>query len=733
MSSQHDGRESRRFGEHVQEQAKQQHRRSQEDRLQEAVEAANKALTTNDYLKAGSILADVIIPLLRDREDARPMSEYHRELSDDDRYPWHWSAFSRFRNQPDRFLDAVASPQVSDVKLLASYSAGSTPRSESARKVIWKALESAESITSYHQITQDGMRNRVDASGFAVKVGEHLQQYDMDFPDPVPAVTRQFGALKHFYTGGTGSGKSVGADRQAEDYYRASIGNGRDYKVLDPVELSSTENAVAYDVGQRQDSLREAREEHGLPPSWDDAQAYIEDEYGVTVERGAEYPEDSDVPEAVWEVVAYTPEAELFVPLSPDLEDYPLPYDTDAESWVPTPFTIPASEISESLMVAVLQERAGRKEERAIREAYREVNSNHADWSLSDLASAIGHRDDLNDSTKQSTIKLLSNLEAEGVIRTADDPHTLDWHQLFTSTNRITRINQAPVRDELTRYFIAAHLIDQIWSRRIRSHNTPPLILRLRELWELVPHREFRRKMDDAVQAVVEFTIDRLLKIQRKPRDINTHVVADTQNPSDVEKGIRTRFNRYVVFGGSNDEIKDVFKWASQNNWQGFTRTLTGKPGHAGVIKGCDPAIGNPYRYGIAPVHLTPPSWHCHDKNEGPSGFQKRADLVDDEELRLVAGDWATDPPSTAIDEDDYVGEDAEDDDEDDDDDELTTKQIRMAHRQEARRRNRHGESLREIRNNLPNNPERGKPYGTSTIGNWTKDVDKGAALDDDE
>jgi len=731
MSGKTSRTESRRFGEHVQSQTAQQQRRTKDERLKQAVEEANKALVSNDYLTAGSILDDVILPLLRERDDARPMSEYHRELSDDDRYPWNWSALSQFREDSDRLLRAVASDVATNTGLLAAESAGTSPRSQSARSVIRKALESAESITSYHQVTQDGMRNRVDAVGFSVKIGEHLQKYDMNFPDPVPGVTRKFGALKHFFTGGTGSGKSVGADRQAEDYYRASIGNGRDYKVFDPIELSSTENAVAYDVGQRQESLREARADHGLPKAWDEAAEHIEEEYGVTIEPGDEYDEDSSVPEDVWEMVAYQPQAELFVPLSPDLKDYPLPYDTEDGAFVPKPFTIPASEVSEALMVAVLQERAGRKEERAIREAYREVDTKLDDWSLSDLAAAIGHREELNDATKQSTIKLLRTLESQGVIRTADDPHTLNWHELFTSTNRITRINQAPVSNELTRYFIAAHLIDQVWSRRIRSHNTPPLVLRLRELWELVPHREFRRKMDDAVQAVVEFTIDRLLKIQRKPRDINTHVLADTQNPSDVEKGIRTRFNRYVLFGGSNDEIKDVFKWASQNNWQGFTRTLTGEPGHAGIIKGCDPAIGNPYRYGIAPVHLTPPSWHCHDKNEGPSGYQKRVEYVESEELRLVTSDWQTEPPTSEIDEDDYVGED--DEDEEEDDNSLTNEQIRNLHREEARRRNRKGESIREIRDALPDNPERGAPYSHSTIGNWTIDVEKGADIDDDE
>jgi hypothetical protein len=85
------------------------------------------------------------------------------------------------------------------------------------------------------------------------------------------------------------------------------------------------------------------------------------------------------------------------------------------------------------------------------------------------------------------------------------------------------------------------------------------------------------------------------------------------------------------------------------------------------------------------------------------------------EELRQPG--WDTDVP-------DRLGIDSydESDGEEGDDEEETADAATLA-RHEARNRRRHGESLRQIRDNIKNNPDTGNPYSLSTIQKWTDDI----------
>lgn len=62
-----------------------------------------------------------------------------------------------------------------------------------------------------------------------------------------------------------------------------------------------------------------------------------------------------------------------------------------------------------------------------------------------------------------------------------------------------------------------------------------------------------------------------------------------------------------------------------------------------------------------------------------------------------------------------------------DSDDELDGAALKRAIRQEAKRRRRSGESIREIAQNIPNNPDTGAEYSTETVHRWVKEVEQGA------
>lgn len=678
-----------RFGEFVQRQAKNQAEYTQKARLKDGIEAANEAIALGHYGEAGRLLQGTILPSLRALPWTDPIELYHQELNHSE-FPWHWTAIDQFLSDPDGVCRRAGRGGTTN---------GPLPPSQ----VIAHTVESVESIAAHHDITKAELTNRADAMGFAIKVGEHRQKPDMDFGDPVSAIRTDLGSLKHYFTGSTGGGKSNAAGRQFEDYYVKSLGAGKDYKCIDPAGLS-TENVNAYDVPQWQRALRRAREKHDEPADWT-------------------------------EIDDYEPQAQILVPLSPDLSDYKLPYDRDAGEFVPDPFTIPASEISADLYQVFLEPQLSDGEGRALGDAYRAVDNAQDDWSLDDLAREIRSRDGLQDSSKESACRALQNLQAQGFIRTGADEHALDrdrWRDIFHSTDVITAINMNGLERKESRYFVLAHVIERLWTLRIRGSGQPQLATWLRELSGVAPHREIRRKESEVVGNLMEFIVSNLYRIMRKPRDVNMEILSDTQDPSDVERGVRTRFNRYVVFGGSDTELKDIFEWSGQDNWGSLKNSLVDKPGHAGIVKGCEVASDTD-RWGIGPVHLTPPSWHHHDKDEGPSGWEKRVqisrqcDAMNDEELRTPEFAWDLDgdgDDATQVDEDEFGQPDQEEVSDNPKDHLSTAEYAEMKARQ---LRSHTDMSLRDIAGEIPDNPETGDSYDHSTIKDWTDDIEKGS------
>lgn len=714
MATDSSNKDNRTVIEYNQSQASRQDTWDAKSEVRETVGKCARALARGEHKHYHYIAvktADILLPeLLGDAS----IENYDAELFDHS--DWYFEAVSSFVDSPQQcceLLDADQPGVAAD-----------------ARTTIEGAFRSCVAIAEHRGIIQDEFWDRANAMGFARKVGEHLQKYEDDYDDEVDAVTFRLGALKHFFTGGTGGGKSVGASGQMQDYHLSSVFDGRDYKCLDPVGLSS-ENIAAYDLPQEDSDLRSALQDHGLPPSWDEAEAFLEEEYGSV----------DAAPENLQRLVDYEPVAEYFVPLTPGLSDFDLPYDTEAEAFVPQPFVVPAADCPEDLYAAVLGGRVSEKEMEVIREAYREVNRKADDWSVGDLKRSIRRRSELAEGDREQALRVLTTLQDLGFIGTRQHEHALDdeaWRELFHSTDRITAFNQLPVESEMGQLFIIAYLLDQIWTRRIRSHGHPSLVTWLRELWEIAPHREHRRKEDDVVQNIMEFIISRLTKMQRKPRDINQHIIADTQDYTDPERAVRTRFNRYIVFGGSDSVLRDIFSAAGVNGWKGFKRTLTGEPGHAGIIGACDFALGEPRRYGLSPVHLTPPLWHHYDKNRITSGWKRRTQILEHEELRNAAAEWDAESAITSATESERVeiGETANSEPAvaDDPPGEIPEPEPveRLSAKQQARLsakllRSHTRLSYEDIAENIRKNPQTGAHYDRTTVRNWAKDIDKGA------
>lgn len=667
---------SERYGEYIQRQTTREQHRMRQQQLKAAVKTANKHVAAGRYRDAARTLRDVILPSIKEMDGTKPMAVYHQEIGAMDTLPWHWAALKRFKDDPERFCRDLSIAPIP------------TAERNSAAKTIREALASAESITAYHGVTDSALHNRVDAVGFHAKVGEHQQKPDMSFGEPpISATTDELGPLKHCFTGGTGGGKSTGGSRQFEDYYQASVFDGRNYKCLDPVGMGEGEN-ITYGIPQQQSALKRERREQGLPETFE----------GID---------------------GYEPENEILVPLTPDIEDFELPYDTEADEFAVTPFTIPASDLSESLLVKVVNSRVSANKARTIRSAYQTVSAERVDWSLSDLADEIRYREELSEKHKKDAIRAIKNLQDLGFIRTQSDDRTLNWDRIFSSTNVVTSFSQAPCANQRDQLVIVAYILDQFWHRRRRSHSFPHCALWLRELADIAPNIQERRQRGEQAKALLEHIVHLIKKIMRKNRHIGTSVITDIQRPGEADNNIRQRHNRFVLFGGTSDDTgEDIFSWTNNNGWHSASRALTDENGRAAIVGGVDIAARDSDRWGIGPVYLTPPSWHHHDTDKDTTGWAVLADHIGGE---LRTPDWDTSIPEALqiglrlpSDEDDGEGGDEADE---------------MEPQEYARfeaitlKRNNPEMSLRDIAKRIPNNPDTGKPFYASTISDWVEDI----------
>lgn len=551
-----------------------------------------------------------------------------------------------------------------------------------ARETLETAFEACASIAGNVEAVDYDKENRADMHGLAVKLGEQLKGWDNDFGDTVRGIVDdRKGTVKSLYSGGTGAGKSSGANRQFEDYYRKNFQEGADCKCIDVVDFTSGEN-IFYDVPQQQGDLRRIlSREMGLSKDFTD-------------------------------IEGYEPEMEVLVPLTPNLSEMEIPYDTEKEEFLPRYFTIAASDISQDLITKYLGARLSQGEENTIRDVYETVDREQSAWSLKDLAREIVSRDELSDKHKKQAVRALRSLQDMGFIREDAAGDSVDWAGVFRDTQRITVFSQSLCSDETTSLFVLAWILDKMWELRSVPHSFPEMAVRLWEMWEYVPHG--RRESDTETQAALQERIAYLItRMFRKNRDVQSHFIGDTQEIMDLHIGIRKNFNRYVVYEGNDTVFENVFSWTSNSKWRSFKETITENGGEAGIVGLTGPSSKPGIEY-LSPVKMAPTTWHHHDKGEG-NGWIRRVDLVEEEELRKPE-EWPT-----AIPEGLKIGSIEEY--QNDISGSMTTTNPKEFHKHEAINRARNGETIRQIRDEIPNNPDTGKPYSTQTIWKWTNSV----------
>jgi hypothetical protein len=561
--------------------------RQREESVREALDDGAAALSgfDQDFEALADVVVNDLIPDLIGR-DGRMVRQYDRQIDSED---WHPNALGWLVDELEAYGPDLVCRRFSE-----------DPAAVQTDRLV-RAYQSCGAIAAHEEIVSDDLQSRVDAVGITSKVGEHLQEYQMDIGDPVQIISERSGAVKTLFTGGTGQGKSTGAEAEAEDYYRQTFRDGRDYKIIDLLDMRDGETWF-YDVPQADESLRRIREEMGLP---------------------VDFTEENRP----------APEVEILVPLTPGLSTQQLPYDLENGQFRIRPFTVPAAEIRKPLLISMVSAKLSDQQESVVRAAYDDLDRRRRDWTLSELADEIRNRDELKPGDKRPVVRTLDHLQQQGFVRDSTSDYTIDWREIFTSPERITVFSQAFIDSEIAQLLCVGYLVDALVKEREDMYGVPEAVVLIRELWKIAPHRQ-RRSFDSRAAGLQQSIGTMLVSLFRENRHSGVHLAADTQKVSDLLKSVREMFNRYVVFDAAKDTVKDICDWTANDKWRSFYNTLTPEPGTASVIGMVEPAMREREIEFVGPVQYAAPAHHHRRAKADDNGWRARAKLLEEEDLR---------------------------------------------------------------------------------------------------
>lgn len=666
--------QQRTFGEHVQHQTEKQREYAQREFLRKATDRANRALVLNDYEQLSKMCDRYLLPIMFDTVTMGSLRDREQQL--EDKFSYHTGDLYSYAVHGDR-----------------------DPRT------IRRAFESLESIAMDSGIVDDEMRNYVKATGFQSQMGVMYKLYEYDAGDQAQLISYHSGETKTLYHGETGEGKSTALSTDVADRWRINCtgawedGKRRredDIKIIDLIDTDEFENAV-YDIPQQQDVLRDIRSRMGLEPDYTTIDGFDR------------------------------PDIEILVPLTSGLADEELPFEvTDGEVGESpvTGFTVAASDLTKRSLKHFI---AGSTPEqrRVIGTCYDRVEESTDDWTLRDLARELHGLDGISDNFKRRAVRNIEDLQATGFIRDKECPHRIDWERIFRETGTITAFSQSFLDEYDSKLMVLSYLFHSIYHKRGEYSNLPPCVGIGRELHEVAPHSQ-ESNGTDREQALQSSIIGELSYILRKNRHQSLEFIFDTQDITDLKRGIRKRFNRAITFQTHEDAMEELFDKVIGNKslFRSYRDTVSTSVKGRGTVLGKTKPNDEDGTDFLAPVQFAPSAWHVFDDDEYDTGLHERVAYLDEE---WRPHDWDTTVPERLqIDSEEIEAEiEAEEKDEREDNG-LSPDELKAQHKKEARRRRQMGESINDIRHAIPNNPRTDNAYSTSTIHGWVSDIEPG-------
>jgi len=476
--------------------------------------------------------------------------------------------------------------------------------------------------------------------------------------------------------------------RCVDEWYDGRQYRDEEFKIVDLVDTDKVENGV-YDLHQQQDVLRDVRERMGLP----------EDFGGID-----EFEQ---------------PNIEILVPLTRDIQGQEVPIDPDSGESVVQPFTIAASDLTKRALKHFVAG-ATSQQQKVIGTCYDRLENKHDDWTLKQLAEEVLGMEGISDSFKRRSLHQIETLQQTGFVRDKECPHRLDWEQVFRDTDTITSFTTALMEEYDQKLMVMAYLIHSIYHERDDCDNLPPAVGVAREMHEVVPHAQ-ESNGTEREQALQTAIVGELSYILRKQRKQSLEFICDTQDITDLKRGIRKRFNRAVTFQTHEDALEELFDKIVGNKslFRQYHESIQTNTVGRGTVLGKTVPNNEDGSAFLSQVQFAPPPWHVFDDDQHDTGLHARVELTDEE---WGSHGWNTRlPDHLELDVDELKREQ-----EHEEDDGVSIEQQREQHRQEARRLAERGDTLAEIADTIPNNPKTGKSYGTSTISRWVSDIKSG-------
>lgn len=389
-------------------------------------------------------------------------------------------------------------------------------------------------------------------------------------------------------TGGQGSGKTASRFTITED----RIANG--HKVVDLVDMFKAENAM-YDIESRNDNLDRIREDAG-------ADVGFQGEYEP-------------------------PEMEVLLPLTHELADSEVPFDTDAEQFTARPFVIPASELTYRQLVMLLPHTT-KTQENYLRSAHQILTERDGDWTLRDVAETVRKYTNASESVADRIERALETAQSKSFIRDEESDHCLDWDRIMANPGTVTSFSVYMLREKSDKLAITSWLLDSLYQARLdllRKHAVeeyPPLTVNIGEAHKVAP----RQKAEQDAEATIEGDmIDTFSELIALMRHVNMEIVADTQKfKQQLSSSVSSLFHRVFAFAGQKPDIKKVFRTRVDNTNPAET-VATFDPGKCALVSGDGYSM---------PIQMLPPRMHHLDAKHDGDGLGARARYLDHEELR---------------------------------------------------------------------------------------------------
>lgn len=651
------------FGEHVQQQTQNRQRQFKRQLIRSATEQGNRAIVLGDMETLADVIDRHLVPNLLDRASARELRGWRERIDD---HTFDAGSLWSFLSYVDRDPETVR-----------------------------QAFDSLQSIAMYQGIVDDSMRNYAPVTGFAMDMGKMFKTPKYRVNGEVQIASYHAGETKTLYNGETGEGKSTALSTEVADRWMASCVDewydGRqyrteDFKIVDIVDTDMVENGV-YDIPQQQDILRDVREEMGFSEDYTSIDGFKK------------------------------PKIELLVPLTQSIQSEEVPVDPDGETII-QPFTIAASDLTKRALKHFVAG-ATSEQQKIIGTCYDRLEAQTDDWTLKDLAKEVLGMEGISDSFKRRALHQIETLQQTGFVRDKECPHRLEWGEVFNDTGTITAFTQKFMAEYDQKLMVLSYLIHSVYHEREGREGLPPAVAVARELHEVVPHSQ-ESNGTEREQSLQKAIVGELSYILRKQRKQSLEFICDTQDITDIKRGIRKRFNRAVTFATHEDALEELFDKVVGNKslFRSYHQSIqTNTVGRGTVLGKTVPnnEDGSPF---LSQVQFAPPPWHVFDDDDHDTGLHARVDYTDEE---WGDHDWNTRlPDRLVVDVDELKRELA---DEDGEENGLSAKEKKSQHKKEARRRREMGESINQVREKIPNNPNTGNPYSERTIHNWTKDV----------